>query len=116
MDYVYKNSQLVALALQKARLDKFTDGELFKSTLLIPSENYCVKYRDCLSSKLNFDNARQLMLANIVSFELDDKTLQRDDYIPKLDGGFINFNTVKVNCRIPCTNGVIIVLDGFLEP
>jgi hypothetical protein len=113
MNYIYKNSQVAALVLQTARLDKFADNELFKSTLFIPSKNYCVKYKDNFKG-INFDDARKIMFANIVGFELNENSLRGNDFIPKLDGNFINLKDTRVNCLIQCSNGVIIILDGFL--
>lgn len=130
MDILMQYSPLMAYFAQYALLDGMLDNLETRYTCFAPCKEYCEKYWHLFQGKIDHLKARNLVLSCVVKYKISEKELTHFDIIPSLNQ-YSNIDvrylplikTIELNRSlmiirgdIDCTNGVVHLINGLVEP
>jgi hypothetical protein len=145
MSIILKQSPIFAFLCQHSQLDTVLDDENFQGTVFAPGKEYCAKYYSYFDpSTIDHQRARELVLAAVLKAPMRQKdlfdeppgdvpfdgcqtavlpTMHRYSYLhaqldPKnmLFPFRINGSLTIIRGDLQCTNGVLHILNGLIEP
>ena len=143
MSILMKQSPIFAFLCQRSQMDMILDAEEFTGTVFAPGKEYCARYYSMFdTTTIDVLRARELVQAAVLKAPMRQKdlyleppadtpfngcqtavlpTLHRYSYLhafvdPLSQQLRINQNLVILRGDLQCTNGVLHLLNGLIEP
>lgn len=132
MGVLMRTAPLMAYLAQVAQLDDMLDSDEFHGTIFAPCAEYASRHWKWFNGKIDVQQAREWVLCAVLR-----KPAKRVELIPALDdwvtrhpsmhrytelemrrtAGRLSVNGLDIlKCDLLCSNGVVHVLNGLLEP
>lgn len=130
MDTLMNHSPLMAYFAQYSGLDEMLNDTETRYTCFAPCKKYCEMYWNLFQGNIDHLKARNFVLSSVVKYKISEKELTNFDIIPSLNRYStidvrylplkkvieLNRSLVIVNGDVDCTNGVVHLINGIIEP
>lgn len=123
MDFVYKDSPLFALFLQRISADRNFDKSDLYLTCFVPEKMYSSRYFDYFDSISNFYFCEKAVFNACIRGNISKDNLKTEERIPNLLDNFITISCcgenifvdgLKILYSVNCSNGIVHVLEGMI--
>jgi hypothetical protein len=141
MSVLMKHSTLLAYLAQVAQLDDMLDSDEFQGTVFAPCNEYAARYWCLFNGKVDVHRAREFVLAAVLRKPMTQRDIFYENGVDipwpgvpvavlptmhrytqlRLSMGpnrtlLLDPDLVVSKCDLTCTNGVVHLLNGLIEP